>query len=39
VNSVPDLATFKAHAPLSDVRFAGERKLRRYTRFMLIGRK
>jgi len=39
VNSVPDLATFKAQAPLSDVRFAGERKLRRYTRFMLIGRK
>jgi SAM-dependent methyltransferase len=39
VNSVADLATFRAQAPLSDVMFAGERKLRRYTRFMLIGRK
>ncbi|HET6803602.1 MAG TPA: class I SAM-dependent methyltransferase, partial [Casimicrobiaceae bacterium] len=39
VNSVRDLAAFEAQAPLSDVLFAGERKLRRYTRFMLIGRK
>lgn len=39
VNSVADLATFRAQAPLSDVMFSGERKLRRYTRFMLIGRK
>ena len=39
VNSVADLAAFKAQAPLSDVLFAGERRLRRYTRFMLIGRK
>ena len=39
VNCVPDLAAFRAQAPMRDVRFAGEHKLRRYTRFMLIGRK
>ncbi len=39
VNCVPDLATFRARAPLSDVLFAGERRMRRYTRFMLVGRK
>ena len=39
VNCVPDLATFRLRAPLSDVLFAGERRMRRYTRFMLIGRK
>lgn len=39
VNCVPDLAAFRAQAPMRDVQFAGERKLRRYTRFMLIGRK
>jgi hypothetical protein len=39
VNCVPDLATFRARAPMRDVLFAGERKMRRYVRFMLIGRK
>jgi hypothetical protein len=39
VNCVADLAAFRASAPLSDVLFAGERRMRRYTRFMLIGRK
>jgi hypothetical protein len=39
VNCVPDLAAFRTQAPLSVLLFAGERKLRRYTRFMLIGRK
>ena len=39
VNSVADLATFQAQAPLRHVLFAGARKMRRYTRFMLIGRK
>jgi len=39
VNCVPDLAAFRAQAPLSGLLFEGERKLRRYTRFMLIGRK
>jgi hypothetical protein len=38
VGCVPDLATFRARAPLAEVLFAGERRLRRYTRFMLIGR-
>lgn len=37
VNCVPDLATFRAQAPLSRTLFAGERSMRRYTRFMLIG--
>jgi hypothetical protein len=39
VNCVSDLAEFRVRAPLSDVLFAGERRMRRYTRFMLIGRK
>jgi hypothetical protein len=39
VNCVPDLATFRERAPLAEVLFAGERRMRRYTRFMLIGRK
>jgi hypothetical protein len=39
VNCVRDLETFKAQAPLREVLFAGERRMRRYTRFMLIGRK
>ena len=39
VNCVPDLAAFRAQAPMRDVLFAGERQLRRYVRFMLIGRK
>ena len=39
VNCVPDLAAFRAQAPMRETLFAGEHKLRRYTRFMLIGRK
>ena len=39
VNCVPDLASFQRQAPMRDVLFAGERALRRYVRFMLIGRK
>lgn len=38
VNCVADLDAFRAQAPLTDVLFAGERRMRRYTRFMLIGR-
>lgn len=39
INSVPDLETFRTQAPMREPLFAGERKLRRYVRFMLIGRK
>ncbi len=39
VNCVPDLAAFTVQAPMREVLFAGEHKLRRYVRFMLIGRK
>ncbi|MGE5169126.1 MAG: hypothetical protein ACM3JC_02000 [Rudaea sp.] len=39
VNCVADLAAFKAQAPLSETYFAGERPMRHYVRFMLIGRK
>ena len=39
VNCVADLGAFRAQAPMRDVLYAGERKLRRYVRFMLIGRK
>jgi len=39
VNCVPDLATFKVQAPLRELLFEGERRMRRYVRFMLIGRK
>lgn len=39
VNCVPDVAAFRAQAPMRDLLFAGERRMRRYTRFMLIGRK
>jgi hypothetical protein len=39
INCVPDLAAFMAQAPMRDVRFAGQREMRRYTRFMLIGSK
>ena len=39
VSCVADLAEFRAQVPMRDVRFAGERKLWRYTRFMLIGTK
>jgi hypothetical protein len=39
VNCVPDLAAFRAQAPLAELLFAGERRHKRYRRFMLIGRK
>ncbi|HET7095741.1 MAG TPA: class I SAM-dependent methyltransferase [Casimicrobiaceae bacterium] len=39
VNCVPDLAAFRGQVPMRDVLYAGERKFRRYVRFMLIGRK
>jgi hypothetical protein len=39
VNCVPDLAAFQVQAPLRETLFAGERPMRRYTRFMLIGTK
>jgi hypothetical protein len=39
VNCVPNLAAFIAQAPLATTLFAGERKLPRYARFMLIGRR
>jgi len=39
VNCVPDLAAFRGQAPMSQLIFAGERRMKRYTRFMLIGRK
>lgn len=37
VACVPDLATFRERAPLGELMFAGERRMRHYTRFMLIG--
>jgi hypothetical protein len=39
VNCVQDLAAFRAQAPMGTLIFAGERRMKRYTRFMLIGRK
>ena len=39
VNCVADLEDFKRQAPLSELLFAGALPLKRYTRFMLIGRK
>jgi hypothetical protein len=39
LNCVRDLAAFRSQAPMREHLFAGERKFRRYTRFMLIGRK
>lgn len=39
VNCIASLAAFRAQAPLAETLFAGERRMRRYTRFMLIGRK
>jgi len=39
VNCVPDLATFRAQAPLAEVLYAGEQPRKRYRRFMLVGRK
>lgn len=39
VNCVADLASFRAQLSMREVLFAGERKFRRYVRFMLIGHK
>jgi len=39
VNCVPDLAAFRAQAPLAELLYAGEQPRKRYRRFMLIGRK
>jgi hypothetical protein len=39
VNCVPDLAAFRAQAPLARILFAGEQPRKRYRRFMLVGRK
>ncbi len=39
VNCVQDLDQFKRQVPLSDVMFEGELTLKKYTRFMLIGRR
>jgi hypothetical protein len=35
---VPDLAAFARQTPLRELRYEGERRMRRYTRFMRIGR-
>jgi len=39
VNCVDTLADFEQQAPLSELRFSGGLKLKKYTRFMLVGRK
>jgi hypothetical protein len=39
VNCVPALVDFERQAPLAELHFSGELKLKKYTRFMLIGRK
>jgi hypothetical protein len=39
VGCVPDLAAFAAQAPMRERLFEGAQRMRRYTRFMLIGRK
>ena len=39
VNCVPDLDALRAQAPLSETLFAGASPMKKYTRFMLIGRK
>lgn len=39
VNCVVDLAALKAQLPMSEIYYEGKLKRRRYTRFMLIGRK
>ncbi len=39
VSCVADLEAFKGQAPMADVLFEGELKLKKYTRFMLIGRR
>jgi hypothetical protein len=39
VNCVPDLAAFRQQAPMSELLYADRLPLKRYTRFMLIGRR
>jgi hypothetical protein len=39
VNCVETLAQFKRQVPIEDVMFEGEIELKKYTRFMLIGRR
>jgi hypothetical protein len=39
VNCVPDLEAFKRQAPMAEILFEGGLALKKYTRFMLIGRK
>lgn len=39
VNCATDLAAFRTQAPMRDLLFAGERRMKRYVRFMLIGQK
>lgn len=39
VNCVPDLQAFQQQARLGETLFAGELEMKKYTRFMLIGRK
>jgi len=39
VNCVADLDAFKAQAPMTDLLYAGALPLKRYSRFMLIGRR
>ena len=39
VNCVPTLLAFEQQAPLSETYFRGQLGLKKYTRFMLIGRK
>jgi hypothetical protein len=39
VNCVADIDTFRRQAPMQQLMFAGALPLKRYTRFMLIGRK
>jgi hypothetical protein len=37
VNCVRDLEAFRAQAPLAELMFAGARRQKKYTRFMLVG--
>lgn len=39
VNCVADLDAFKRQVPMAELMYAGELKLKRYTRFMVIGRR
>jgi hypothetical protein len=39
VNCIADLTAFKRQAPMSEVLYEGALQRKRYSRFMLIGRK